>query len=151
MARNNTSKIAEELSDTGYQLSEQVGYLLRLAYQRHANLFQELTIQGLTPTQFAALVRLAEVQPCSQNKLGRLTAMDVATIKGVVDRLNKKGLIELAKDPSDKRRSSISLTEDGIALLDELYDMGRNITAVTLSPLSSSEQRTFLRLLQKLT
>ncbi|MTI02946.1 MarR family winged helix-turn-helix transcriptional regulator, partial [Roseibium sp. RKSG952] len=78
-------------SDDSYLLDSQVGYLLRLANQRHASIFQSHTLEGLTPTQFAALVRIAELGKCSQNRLGRLAAMDVATIKGVVDRLKQKG------------------------------------------------------------
>ena len=41
--------------------------------------------------QWAALAKLAEVGECSQNLLGRLVAMDVATIKGVVERLVRRG------------------------------------------------------------
>lgn len=134
-----------------YCLDEQVGYLLRLAYQRHAILFQEQAILGLTPTQFAALVRLGEVGQCSQNMLGRLTAMDVATIKGVIGRLHKRGLVTLANDPTDKRRTLISLNDDGKAILGDLHDMGRAVTEDTLSRLSAADQRTFLRLLKKLT
>ena len=70
-----------------YRLDDQAGYLLRLASQRHAAIFQSLTLEGLTPTQFSALIRISEQGQCSQNHLGRLAAMDVATIKGVADRL----------------------------------------------------------------
>ncbi|MES0883935.1 MarR family winged helix-turn-helix transcriptional regulator [Roseibium sp. SCP14] len=133
-----------------YNLDEQVGYILRLASQRHAAIFQEHAVLGLTPTQFSALIRLNEVRQCSQNQLGRLTSMDVATIKGVVDRLRAKELIELNPDPNDKRRALISLTEKGESLIEELYDMGHVITRETLGPLTTSEQKTFLRLLKKL-
>lgn len=141
--------LSEDADD--YCLDEQVGYLLRLAYQRHATLFQEQAILGLTPTQFAALVRLGEVGQCSQNMLGRLTAMDVATIKGVIGRLHKRGLVTLANDPTDKRRTLISLNDEGRAILDDLHDMGRTVTKETLSRLSAADQGTFLRLLKKLT
>lgn len=43
-----------------YNLDEQVGYLLRLANQRHASLFQKHTIENLTPTQFSALMRISQ-------------------------------------------------------------------------------------------
>ena len=95
-----------------YLLEEQVGYLMRLAGQRHATIFQSLAPFGLTPTQFSALVKLLEVGECSQNELGRKTAMDVATIKGVVDRLRQRDLVVVRPDPADKRRSLISLSQD---------------------------------------
>ena len=52
--------------------------VLRQAQQRHTTLFAAEMIEGLTPTQWAALVKLQEYGTCtcSQNHLGRLTAMD---------------------------------------------------------------------------
>jgi DNA-binding MarR family transcriptional regulator len=46
---------------------------------------------NLTPTQWRALSKLTGASPRSQNQLGRLTAMDVATIKGVIDRPTARG------------------------------------------------------------
>ena len=56
-------------------------------WQRHATIFAREIGINLTSPQWAALSKLAETRPCSQNQLGRLTAMDVAAIKGVIDRL----------------------------------------------------------------
>src|SRR5215813_5220824 len=80
----------------GYVLDEQVGFLLRIATQRHTSLFMSRMVEGLTQTQFAALAKLLEVGPCSQNHLGRLIYLDAATIKGVVDRLRARGLVATA-------------------------------------------------------
>jgi len=134
-----------------YILDTQVGYLLRLANQRHAAIFQTNTLEGLTAQQFAALVRIGEEGTVSQNRLGRLAAMDVATIKGVVDRLRHKGLTRAAADPNDKRRMLISLTEEGTDLLERMRAIGRKISDETLAPLSKEEQTTFLALLIRLT
>ena len=134
-----------------YRLDDQVGYILRLASQRHAAIFQSMAPKGLTPTQFSTLMRLHEQGKCSQNRLGRLASMDVATIKGVVDRLHHKGLTVAESDPNDKRRTLISLSEKGAALILPLHETGHAITAETLKPLTSSEQHTLLKLLRKLT
>ena len=133
-----------------YRLDDQVGYLLRLASQRHATIFQSQTIEGLTPTQFSALIRLSEQGKCSQNRLGRLAAMDVATIKGVADRLRQKGLIVAEPDPDDKRRTLISLSPEGAALVDRMQAVGHAITAETLKSLTPAEQRSLAKLLRKL-
>ncbi|MBV1902460.1 MAG: MarR family transcriptional regulator [Marinosulfonomonas sp.] len=137
-------------TDEEYRLDEQIGHILRRASQRHASIFQA-RMADLTPTQFAAVIKLAEIGECSQNRLGRLTAMDVATIKGVVDRLHKKGFVTLRPDQTDKRRTLISLTQNGVARIDELHRTGASISSDTLDPLSTSERRNFLRLLQKIT
>ena len=133
-----------------YRLDDQVGYILRLANQRHSVIFSRLALLGLTPTQFAALVRLGEVGTCSQNQLGRLTAMDVATIKGVVERLKQKGLVLSKPDPGDKRRMLVSLSPEGEQSIADLHDVGHRITAETLAPLTPTESDTFLKLLGKL-
>ena len=91
-------------SRPSYVLDEQIGFILRQVWQRHTAIFAKDIGINLTPTQWAALSKLAETGPCSQNQLGRLTAMDVATIKGVIDRLTARGLTETSPDPEDGRR-----------------------------------------------
>ena len=100
-----------------YVLDDQIGYLMRLATQRHTAIFQDRMNEGLTPTQFSLLTRLAEVGPSSQNHLGRLAALDVATVKGVVDRLTAKGLVVVSPDPRDGRLRIVSLSPRGEALI----------------------------------
>ena len=77
----------------GYVLEENVGFILRQVTQRHLALFSATMVHDLTPTQFSALLKLHEQGSCSQNQLGRLTSMDNPTIKGVVDRLMRRGLV----------------------------------------------------------
>ncbi len=134
-----------------YKLDEQVGYILRLASQRHATVFNKHSDLGLTPTQFSALVRVAEMGSCSQNLLGRRTAMDVATIKGVVTRLKAKGFVELGTDPGDKRRTVVSLTDKGHEVIAQLHSFGQAVTDETLAPLNTAERKVFLEMLTRLT
>ena len=133
-----------------YVLDEQVGYLLRLASQRHVSIFQSAAELDLTPTQFSALVRLAELGNCSQNELGRRTMMDAATIKGVVDRLRDKDLIRFTPHTHDRRRRQITLSAHGNKLVAALHALGHEVTRKTLEPLTEMEQRSFLILLAKL-
>jgi len=136
--------------DSAYRLDAQVGFLLRKAHQRHTAIFAQIMPQGLTPTQFAALMRLAEVGACSQNYLGRLIAVDVATIKGVVDRLKARGLVCSRTDPTDRRRTLLDLTPPALAMVAELHAAGHRITEATLERLSAAERRQLLALLEKL-
>lgn len=133
-----------------YRLDAQVGYLLRLASQRHALIFQEHISQDLTATQFSTLMRVAEHGEVSQNHLGRLAAMDTATVKGVVDRLRQKGLLVTVPDQKDKRRSIVSLTDAGREMIAGLRRDGAAVSAATLAPLTATEQKRLLDLLRKL-
>ncbi len=76
--------------------------------------------------------------------------MDAATIKGVIDRLIKRGIASTRADPTNKRRLLVELTEDGRLLADDMVDKAKAITEATLSPLSADEREVFLSLLQRL-
>ena len=133
-----------------YRLDDQIGYILRRVTQRHLSIFAA-AIPEVTTTQFAVLARLAEIGPVSQNHLGRATAMDAATIKGVVDRLAKLGLVATTADPADRRRLIVSLTEVGSGLVTARTATALRISAETLAPLSAGDARTLMQLLLRLT
>jgi DNA-binding MarR family transcriptional regulator len=133
-----------------YRLEQQVGFILRQASQRHAAIFAARIPDQLTATQFATLARLQEVGPCSQNRLGRLTAMDAATIKGVTDRLIQRGLVDATVDPGDGRRRMLALTPAGLDAVARAIPVGFEISAETLEPLDAEEREQFMSLLKKL-
>lgn len=133
-----------------YKLEDQVGFLLRQVMQRHNNIFSERIKSKLTTTQYAALVKLYEIGECSQNQLGRHTAMDAATIKGVVERLSKKGLVQTSVDQTDSRRLLVSLSEQGRETTQELIPLGKEITDETLRPITQANRNKLIDLLQKL-
>lgn len=144
------SEAGKHKASTPYRLDDQVGHLLRRASQRHLSIYGQ-AISELTPMQFATLAKLTEAGALSQNALGRLTAMDAATIKGVVDRLKNHGLVQTENDKTDRRRTIVSLTSNGRDLLARLLEAAQNISDETLKPLTDSEQAIFLHLLRKLT
>jgi DNA-binding MarR family transcriptional regulator len=138
---------AEQADD--YHLQEQIGFLLRKAHQRHVAIFAA-QIGDLTPPQFAALAKLHESGETSQNQLGSLVAMDAATVKGVIDRLKARGLVELSKHEADKRRLLVNLTVEGRQTIERLIPAARQATDETLNPLSAKEAATLTRLLTKI-
>ena len=138
MGRIASLKKSIKPSRPSYILDEQIGFILR-----------DIGI-NLTPTQWAALAKLNETGPCSQNQLGRLTAMDVATIKGVIDRLTARGLTETSPDPEDGRRLLVSLTRAGQQLAEKAAPNAVAISKETLAPLDARERETLFALLNKL-
>lgn len=135
----------------GYAVEEQVGFLLRRAHQRHTALFQDgMASADLTPTQFTALVKIVELGRVTQNHLGRLAAMDPATIQGVVRRLTGRGLVRRMPDPLDRRAAVLVATDAGAALAEEAVRHGARITEATLAPLAPAERDHLLALLRRL-
>jgi len=134
-----------------FRLDDQVGHLLRRAYQRgSAYLAGRLRPYDLTPMQFAAIMRLRECGPLSQNELGRMISMPPANIHSLVGRLKKRGLIKTGRNPDDRRLILIDLSTKGRRMTHTLIPLDLQSSADTLAPLSPSEQVKFLALLRKL-
>ncbi len=134
----------------GYRLRDQIGFLLRQATQRHIAIFGAHMGDRLTTTQWSALVKLAELEPISQNQLGRETSMDVATIKGVVDRLVRRGLVRTAPDPRDGRRLVLGVTDEGRAAIARNLAAAAEVTRETLAPLTPGERILLAELLRRI-
>jgi DNA-binding MarR family transcriptional regulator len=137
--------------DAAYILEEQIGFILRQATQRHVGIFSARMTDGVTPTQFAVINMLDRLGSCSQNHLGRLVAMDAATVKGVIDRLVARGITRTAPDSSDARLLLVTLTEEGRRLARRCTRIAAKITEETLAPLTEAETRRLLALLKRLT
>jgi DNA-binding MarR family transcriptional regulator len=150
MGRSATLKKSLKPSKPVYILDEQIGFILRQVWQRHAAIFTRDIAINLTSAQWAALAKLNETGRCSQNQLGRLTAMDVATIKGVIDRLTARGLTETSPDPQDGRRLLVSLTRAGQDMAEKAAPSALAISKETLAPLDAKEREILIGLLNKL-
>jgi MarR family transcriptional regulator, lower aerobic nicotinate degradation pathway regulator len=145
------AQAAKDDDVASYVLEHQAGHLLRRAHQRHTTIFQDgMGDVQLTPTQYAALVKIRDTGQISQNQLGRLTAMDPATIQGVVQRLAARGLVDRTPDLHDRRLMQLRLTAKGHLLVQTAVARGIAITEATLAPLSEAERPLFLSLLRKL-
>lgn len=146
-----TAQHAAAAAVADYRLEEQVGYLLRKAHQRATAIFMKhFGAHQLTPTQWTTLVRVQEQGSVSQNRLGRLTAMDPATIQGVVQRLIERGLIARTPDPKDGRRKRLAPTPAGKRAVTTLVSEAYKVSWDTLKPLTPSERALFLGLLSRL-
>src|ERR1700742_2462523 len=150
MGRAASAKRATKQAKPSYILDQQIGFIMRQVWQRHAAIFAREIGINLTSAQWAALSKLAEAGPCSQNQLGRLTSMDVATIKGVIDRLTARGLTETSPDPEDGRRLQVKLTRAGQQLTEKTTPNAFAISRETLAPLDVKEREAFVALLSRL-
>ena len=134
-----------------YRLEEQIGFKLRKVHQQASEVFARVMAgYDVTPTQFAALTKLCDEGAVSQNALGRLTAMDPATMSGVVNRLKKRGLLAQSANPQDGRAMLLNLTEEGQRLTLEMRARGALVSADTLKPLKAQEKKRLLALLDRL-
>ncbi|AFT70563.1 MarR-family transcriptional regulator [Alloalcanivorax dieselolei B5] len=138
-------------AEYGYDFSEQVGHLLRRAYQRHTAIFQRHSCdKQLTAIQFVALCTLVEKGPCSLTDIVQATAIDPATVRGVIKRLKARDWIELSTCPQDQRKVMVTITPLGEALVEEMIPTAQHITDLTMENLNPAERVALLHLLAKM-
>ncbi|UVK49571.1 MarR family transcriptional regulator (plasmid) [Mesorhizobium sp. AR07] len=134
-----------------YVFSDQVGYLLRRAYQRHLAIFQaNAGDPQLTAVQFSTLCALKDNGPQSQSELVKATSVDQGTIRGIIDRLKDRGLIAFSKDPADARKVIVSITAAGLQLLERTVPHALEITELTMKHLNPAERMALLHTLRLL-
>ncbi len=134
-----------------YLVEDQIGFLIRRAHQRASAIFEQV-MDGMdvTPVQYAALAKLHDLGPTSQNQLGRLVGIDPATMFGVAGRLAKRGLVSPSVDPNDARLVLLALTPTGRDIVEQMKARGPEVSARTLEPLSAEEAETLLALLARI-
>lgn len=137
-------------SPDDYELGAQVGHLLRRANQRHRAIFAAEMPRRLPPTQFAALAALHEHGQLSQNRLGRITAMDSATIAGVVSRLADQSWVATEPSETDNRMVTVNLTGQGRQLIESLIEPAKRITERTLETIPEADREAVIRYLRLL-
>ena len=134
-----------------YVLEAQVGFLLRCAHQKATEIFNAVMEPfGVTPTQFAALSKLDDLGSVSQNQLGRLIAMDPATISGVIGRLIARGYVRQSPEPRDARLVLLALTASGRAAVRDMKAVAAQVSERTLAPLTREETAVFVKALAKI-
>src|SRR3989442_13232429 len=75
---------------------------------------------GLTPSQFDVIATLGETEGMTCKELSEKTLVTKGTLTGVLDRLEKKGLIERVPSREDRRGTLIPLTPKGAARFREV-------------------------------
>ena len=134
-----------------YDFTKQIGFLLRRAYQRHVEIFQRAVPESrLTAAQFLVLLTARDHGPCEIPFFQAATSIDEASLRGIVERLKWRKLLDTENEVGDARRMVVSLTPDGQTLLDQTVPFAQQITEETYGDLNASERATLVALLHKM-
>ena len=134
-----------------YDFSEQIGHLLRRAYQRHLAIFQANACEPqITSTQFVTLCTLRDQGAANQTEIVAATGIDQATIRGIVERLKRRGLVAFQSDPHDRRKVIVVLTGTGKALLERMIPCAERISELTMGTLNAAERAAIMFALRKM-
>jgi DNA-binding MarR family transcriptional regulator len=72
---------------------------------------------GLTNGQFSLLMSLNRPEPAGMASVSSLLGMDRTTLTAALKPLERRRLVKVARNPSDRRGRQLSLTGDGKTLL----------------------------------
>ncbi len=132
-------------------IEKSIGFLLAKAYQRACAIFkEEFDSYDLTPQQFGLLAFLWLEDGLSQTELSARSQIDRTTMGGIVDRLEKEGLVQRRPHPDDRRAYQVFLTAKGKALEEKVSAAATRVQGRVNAPLTADEQATLIRLLEKM-
>jgi MarR family transcriptional regulator, lower aerobic nicotinate degradation pathway regulator len=127
------------------------GHLLRRANQISMAIFaEEMAEMDLTSVQLVTLMAIAENTDLDATRLSEIIDFDRATIGGVIERLERKGLLVRRISQTDKRVKKLQITPAGRAMIKVSEPRVDTIQKRILEPLDGEEQATLLALLAKL-
>jgi len=105
----------------------------------------------ITPVQYAALLAIKVMPNSDQVQIANYISYDKVTIGGVIERLQRKGLISRNVNERDKRARILNITNEGIHMISQVEAVIEQIQQDILKMLDEEEQQTFIRLLRKAT
>jgi DNA-binding MarR family transcriptional regulator len=104
----------------------------------------------LRPQQFAILITLSKVGEASQQELCQTLGIDSGNMVELVDTLETLGYARRRRDPRDRRRYLLAMTEPGQAAFAAMTEAVGDYTARFLEPLDQAEQTALVAALGKL-
>ncbi|MEU5546557.1 MarR family transcriptional regulator [Streptomyces sioyaensis] len=132
-------------------LHADTGYLLYRLGLRSGQLFNAfLQESGVRLRHYALLRFLATSKGALQRELSARLGYDPSAIVGLVDDLEKLGLVERRPAPDDRRSRIVVLTEEGRAFLRDTDESGLRVTNELLDPLKPAERKTLHALLLRI-
>lgn len=132
-------------------LAERTGFLA----QKVGTLFlqavgEQLSQIGLGNRPFFVLAGIAQWEPISQQDLSRALSIDPTTMVALVDELEQGGFVQRTRNPRDRRRYDITLSETGARALAAAQQAMDDVEQEFFSPLSDAERRRYHVYLEKL-
>ncbi|SMC48399.1 MarR family winged helix-turn-helix transcriptional regulator [Papillibacter cinnamivorans] len=128
-----------------------INYLLTASQHEVFGLLSDrLSQYGVTPGQYGVLSYLWEKEQANPKDLARELSLENSTISGVLDRMQKKGLIDRLLDPDDRRSIQVVLTPAGRALEADVLRAVDEVNEEVLSRFDPETAETLIRCLQKI-
>lgn len=150
MRKKQTGTTAPEAPPLASIEAQPGDHIRRLQQIAVALFLEETQAQGITPVQFATLSAAHRQPGLDQRSLAAAIGFDTSTIGGVIDRLERRGLIERRASPSDRRVRLLQVTAAGEALLSDAVPGMLEAQRRILAPLRPADRPRFVAMLETL-
>lgn len=141
MARANDGEAAGPTPRKDFLLAERPGYLLHKAALLLVEDAEEaLGAVGMRTRDFFVLASLASGPDLSQQDLSQLLNLDPTTVVTVIDELERQKYVERRRNPADRRRYNLILTESGRAALAKASRVADEIESAFFGALTADER-----------
>ncbi|MEO6012904.1 MAG: MarR family transcriptional regulator [Devosia sp.] len=128
-----------------------LGYLIHEVMRLQKRRFEdEARIHGVTLPQWRALAETFKADGISQRALADRIDADPMTVSGILDRLEKRGLIARSPDPNDSRAKLARVTPLGEELIAEVRTVGLALHAQATEGISPEDQKIVTNALERM-
>jgi DNA-binding MarR family transcriptional regulator len=110
---------------------------------------QWATGAGFRPPCMGVMAVVSKLAPVSQRVIGDHLGLDASDVVGVLDILERAGLVERRRDPDDRRRHAVVLTESGEQAARRLSALRAEVEDRVLAGLDPDERRLLADLLHR--
>lgn len=127
-------------------------HILRTGDMVFEDIYRMFTRLNISQGRFTVLMLLHRpwVESCTPASLAEEAGVTRATMTGLIDTLEKDGMVVRQADAHDRRTVHVSLTEQGRACVESMIPDYIQTVSRIVSPLIQSERKELVRLLQKL-
>lgn len=129
-------------------LSTTPGHLIRRSEQLHGAHWARRVGTVLTPPQYGLLSAVAWNRSIDQSTAGELASLDKSSTTDIIARLTRRGLVTSVSDDQDRRRKFVVLTEDALAILEQVTPDVELVQRDVVAPLDEAGVRALVELLQ---
>ncbi|KKC34674.1 MarR family winged helix-turn-helix transcriptional regulator [Devosia psychrophila] len=128
-----------------------IGYLIHEVARMMRRRFEdEARTHGLTLAQWRALGAIDSEHMITQVALASHIDADPMTVSGILDRLEKRGLLERYPHPNDSRAKLSRLTPDGVEMVAAARHLGKTLYDAALDGLDEAERQALISSLSRM-
>ena len=133
------------------EITNCINYLLTVAQHEVFQTFSaRLAPFGITPGQYGVLSCLWARGTATPKEIAQELRLENSTVSGVLDRMQKRGLIDRVLDPNDRRSLQVVATEAGMAIRDGVLQAVEELNAQILGGFPPEQKELLLSCLRRI-